>query len=100
MSGRADLGFAEQDEIAALWRSHGWVVVVPAELDVAMGYGPPEYGYPWDVALRIDEVVLETVDAIVLAPSWEKSKGCKRELAKALELGLQVLFADHPVKAA
>ena len=52
----------------------------------------------WAPAMRECMSHLETCDAIVLTGGWEKSRGCRAELARAYELKLTVYFGLDQVE--
>jgi hypothetical protein len=85
------------DAAAALWRSKGWEVINPAEIDRQEDGAAPTLETPVDVPplpfsvyMRRDITALLTVDAIAFLPGWENSKGAcvERVVAEALDLFL------------
>lgn len=45
--------------------------------------------------MRLDMAMLEMCSAIYMLPGWSVSEGAKRELDRAVELGLKVYYADQ-----
>ncbi len=79
----------------------GWDVVNPARIDAEHGINPFRLplGWDWnkqppnttyDELLERDLGELVACDAILLFGDWRNSKGANIELAKAIELGLEV----------
>lgn len=96
--------FPEFDKAAENLFSQGWDPVNPAELDRKLGYYPEEMledsdwnslpeGFPLKEIVAKDIEALIECDAIYMLAGWEKSKGAKAEIAVAIWLGLEVLFA-------
>ncbi len=52
----------------------------------------------WPPAMRECMSHLETCDAIVLTGDWQKSKGCRAELAAAYGWKLKVYFGMHEIE--
>lgn len=79
-------------------RKAGFAVENPAEIGAL--YGTPEQIND-DPALlaavvKAELAALDTCNAICLLPGWEKSEGARRELARALQLGLPItVFCEH-----
>lgn len=100
-------GWPAFEAAAIKWRAAGWDIVTPTEIDEAVGMVDVErsttFGaimsvtlrgtITWEQILKIDLAVIDTCDAIILLPGWEKSRGARRELAHALSLGLEVHLA-------
>ena len=96
--------FPEFDKAAEKLFNEGWDPVNPAELDRELGYHPEEMpvsfdwnslpeGFPLKEIVAKDIDALTECDAIYMLAGWERSKGAKAELAVAIWLGLEVLFA-------
>jgi len=45
----------------------------------------------YDFWMSFDEIILDKCDGLILAPNWHKSKGCIRELERAIRLNLPIL---------
>jgi hypothetical protein len=74
-------------EAAAKWlRLAGHEVVSPHEVN------PPSVGFdhPWDWYMRRDLVALMDVEAVVVLPGWEASKGAGLETYIARALGMPI----------
>ena len=73
-------------------RKAGFAVENPAEIGAL--YGTPEQinDDPALLAAVVEAELhaLDTCNAICLLPGWEKSEGARRELARALQLGLAI----------
>ena len=83
---------------AARAREAGFAVVNPAEIGAQ--FGTPEEingNHALLAAVVAAELhALDTCNAICLLPGWEKSEGARRELARALQLGLPItVFCEH-----
>ena len=81
------------DKTAAMLRSLGLFVVNPTEVSALMG-SSEEIDADKAMLERLfeaDLALLKTCDAIALLPGWERSEGAKRELAAAIEAGLDVV---------
>lgn len=46
--------------------------------------------------MKADLKMLERCDCIALMPGWQESEGCKRELLRAIELGMRVFVIHSP----
>lgn len=104
MRGIPFYNFPEFDKAAETLFNQGWDPVNPAELDRELGYHPEEMpvnfdwnsipeGFPLKSIVAKDIDALTECDAIYMLAGWERSKGAKAELAVAIWLGLEVLFA-------
>lgn len=82
-----DWNHPEFSRVAEIYRSRGYEVINPADLDVAAGDVGLE---PWHVYLRRDIKVLADCTRIVMLPGWENSKGARLEHHIAQELGMTV----------
>lgn len=101
MRGHALFNFPAFDAVSAIFRNYGIDVVSPADISRQDGFDPatlPE-DYDWsqlpdfldfDTLIEHDLRALSTCDSIALLPGWNTSQGARMELAKALELGLDV----------
>ena len=67
--------------------------IVADETEKRLGRKPTYYEYIED-----DLKALSTCDAIFMMNGWTDSKGCKIELAKALELNLIILNKDTKLR--
>lgn len=86
MTGYPEHNYPAFHKEAEKWRAAGFEVVNPAELNT------PEKD--WQECMRRDIAVLTTVDAIVLLPGWENSRGARLELRIAMELGMRVIVQN------
>lgn len=104
MRGIPFYNFPEFDRAAEKLFNEGWDPVNPAELDRELGYHPEDMpvnfdwnsipeGFPLKAIVAKDIDALTECDAIYMLAGWEKSKGAKAEVAVAMWLGLEVLFA-------
>lgn len=93
--------FPAFDAAAADLRSHGIIVVSPAEIDRAQGFDPTALPDDWDwsklpdgfdlkATAKRDIEALASCDAIHLLPGWESSVGARAERAVAEWIGLGV----------
>lgn len=95
MSGYPEFNFAAFDDATLKLRMEGWQVISPAEMDRRnLGFDPagmtgkermPENGTMY---ARQDLTALLTVDAVMLLPGWEDSKGANNEAMIATMLGV------------
>lgn len=83
MTGLPDLNFPAFHRAAAQLRALGYQVVNPAEINT-------DPAADWLTCMRAGIKQLVDVDAIVMLPGWERSKGATLEHAIAVGLGLQV----------
>ena len=83
MTGYEAFNYPAFHEAAAFWRSCGYEVVSPAELN-------PDTGGQWEDYLRADLRALLDCDAIALLTGWEASRGASLELHVAKALGMEV----------
>lgn len=94
MTGIPENNFPAFRDAAARLRAEGWEIVNPVELDEEEGIastatlGDPEY----KDALARDLRQLMDVEAIVLLPGWETSKGARTELSLARHYGLAIYY--------
>lgn len=72
-----------------LWQK-GYAVICP-HLNSAYMDGVAS----WETFMEADLLILSKCDAIYMLPGWEKSTGARMELAKAKELGLDVLVGHY-----
>ena len=75
------------NEAAEYLRNEGHVPVNPAVMLDDPGLEYEEY-------MDIDFKMLEHCDGIYMLRGWEKSIGARREIAKAIRLGLQVMLEE------
>lgn len=83
MTGYPEFNYPAFAKAAAYWRSCGFEVVSPAELN-------PSTGGQWADYLRADLKALLTCDAIAMLAGWETSRGALLELYVARALGMEV----------
>ena len=104
MRGIPMFNFPAFNEASATLRSLGHEVFSPAEKDAEAGQDgtKPALNISHYMAIDLPEVC--KADAVVVLPGYEKSQGCKIELAVATEVGKQVLDyrtlqpLDHPFR--
>ncbi len=95
MSGRKDHNFPAFYRAARLWRSLGFEVVNPAEMDESEDHEALAKA-PWDYYLRRDLRALTRCDAIAMLPGWRRSHGARLEHHVARQLHMDVYEADQP----
>lgn len=83
MSGIPELNFPLFNKVAADFRSMGYDVVNPAELDAGLTTETREY------YMRRDLALVPMCDVLVHLEGWEKSRGAKAENFVACECGLE-----------
>ena len=103
MRGVPLFNFPKFDRAAEEFRSLGWRVISPAEMDRERGFDPTTLGtdlsegvspaFLKDAILR-DLTAIIDCTALALLPGWETSAGAKVELALARFLGLTVINAE------
>jgi nucleoside 2-deoxyribosyltransferase len=83
MTGLPDYNFSAFNEAALKLREEGFKVISPAELDEDSGPEPPaegeKYGPEYVAYLKRDVQHVIEVDAVVVLPGWDKSRGAKFE---------------------
>jgi nucleoside 2-deoxyribosyltransferase len=99
MRGLPQYNFPAFREATAAWRSKGWDVVSPAEMDESIGFTEnsptPNQEFLKD-AMRRDVEAILSCDAIALLADWKLSKGVAVEVALAEFLGLPIWSAYAP----
>ena len=85
MTGMPDWNFPAFHAAAEKWRENGWEIENPAETDDGDTTKPREY------YMRLDLEKVMSVDAVIVLPAWENSKGAKLEIAVAREIGIAVI---------
>jgi hypothetical protein len=96
MRGYPLFNFPLFDAVAAMWRTWGWEVVNPAEVDREQDGLDPENPLPerpFSEYMRRDIELILTVDAIAFLPAWERSQGARIEHTVATALGLKLYDA-------
>lgn len=94
MTGLPEFNFPAFNEAAAKLRAMGYEVENPAE-------NPEPSCGSWLAYMRMAVRQVSRVDALVLLPGWEKSRGARVEFNLAVGLGLSVMtLADATVKEA
>ena len=94
------LNFPEFYRIEALWRSWGWDVVNPAQMDKDHGHDPyvdkemEKNGLNFAECMARDLPAVASCGAIALMTGWEKSEGANAELKHAVALGKEVYDAN------
>ena len=96
MSGLPECNRPAFEALRLRLRAEGHFVICPAELDVLpkeQGAGAPASENLWRGFLIRDIAMLLTcqLDAIVMLPGWEKSRGSRLEMLAAMMVGLEVL---------
>lgn len=87
MTGLPEFNFPAFHAAAAALRSRGFEVENPAE-------NPTPACGSWLAYMRMAVAQVATVDAVVLLPGWEQSRGAKVEFRLAEGLGLQVMTLE------
>jgi uncharacterized protein DUF4406 len=96
MRGLPQHNFPAFHAAADLWRTWGWEVVSPAEIDQKLdGFdgSNPEAEKPFHVVMRRDIEAILTVDAIAFLPGFERSQGSKIEHMVGATLSLDMYDA-------
>lgn len=103
MTGIKNYNWPAFESTAAEYRSLGWDIVSPTEMDEERGDVEvtrfkngkvksvrtlPSFDYA--KVLAEDLRIIETVDAIILLPGWQNSRGACLELSHALGLGKEI----------
>lgn len=83
MTGLPEFNFPAFHDAATRLRARGWEVENPAE-------NPEPACRSWLGYMRMAVAQVAKVDALVMLPGWEKSKGARVEFALAVGLGLSV----------
>jgi hypothetical protein len=93
MSCLPDLNIAVFRRAQAQLVDLGFSVIVPHDLTPARRPDESDSAF-YDRCLSIDLAALGTCGLIALLPGWQLSKGARRELAQALDDGLDILLLD------
>ena len=96
MRGRPNFNYPTFHFYAARAREAGFEVENPAEIGATFGT-PKEINDNRELLAAVVEAelyALDTCHAICLLPGWERSEGARRELARALQLGLRIYVAQ------
>jgi hypothetical protein len=110
MTGIPQFNFPAFDETAEALRCDGYEVKSPAEMDdpatraaaMASPDGAPgsgsSNGETWGDFLARDVKMLadDGIEAVVVLPGWERSKGARLETFVAYLVGLPILYIDGP----
>lgn len=106
MRGYPEFNFPAFDKASAAWRSKGWQVISPAEMDREAGFNPR--GMTGTEPLNVTQMaafverdlgairslISARGDGIVLLAGWEESRGATAEKAVAEWLGLSIFLDD------
>ena len=98
MRGHADWNFPSFFAASEFLEQQGYAAINPAQLDIDAGYPlerlklltPEEFQEFLKGAMKRDLEAIQSCDALVLLPGWEKSKGARAERAVAEWAGLRV----------
>jgi len=95
MRGHPLYNFPAFDAAAVYLQQYDFDVVSPADMDREQGFDP-EWATisdnEYEAAMARDLAAIEKCDGIYLLRGWERSQGARREVAKAIELGLSILL--------
>ena len=83
MTGVLDLNFPAFNSLAETLRSHGHEVENPAEINL-------DPSADWASCMRVDLLMLDACEGIVMLPGWDKSPGAQIERLWAIRTGKQV----------
>ena len=93
MTGYKDFNFPMFDTWEKILKSRGYDVVNPANIDRKYGLEKVlNDKNTFDAMINEELEELGKCDTIFLLNGWEKSKGTRRELKKALELGHEIML--------
>lgn len=90
MTGLPDFNYPAFNAVAAKLRGLGYSVVNPAENFGGRGDHPAGR----TAYMRVDIGHVLNVDAVVVLPGWQNSRGARLEVAVALEIDLPVIDAE------
>lgn len=93
MTGLVDLNIAVFRQAQALLADRGFSAIVPHDLTPERRPDESDSAF-YDRCLSLDLAALGTCGQIALLPGWQGSKGARRELAQALDDGLDILLLD------
>jgi hypothetical protein len=102
MSGHVDYNFPAFFAASEFLEQQGYTAINPAQLDIDAGYPlerlklltPEEFQEFLKGAMKRDLDAIQSCDALVLLPGWEKSKGARAERAVAEWAGLRVGYLN------
>lgn len=95
MRGYPLYNFPAFDAGAEFLRSYGHDVLSPADLDRAVGFDPATAEISdeeYEAAMARDLAAIAKCHGIYLLRGWERSHGARREVARAIELGLSIML--------
>lgn len=96
MTGYEDFNFPMFDTWEKILKSRGYDVVNPANIDRKHGLEKVlNDKNAFDAMINEELEELGKCDTIFLLSGWEKSKGTRRELKKALELGHDIMLQEN-----
>jgi len=93
MRGKPQYNFPAFEKAATMLRSAGYLVVSPAEMDLALGFDPDNDRVltpaEYEEFLQRDFEMLKECDGIALIDEWETSSGTQREIREAIYNGIR-----------
>jgi hypothetical protein len=90
MSGIKDYNYPEFNRVAHSLRALGHEVFNPAEIKIdTTGMNKDDI---WQAYMDVCIPAVEKCSMIYMLNGWEKSKGAKKELNKAFDLGLEIKY--------
>jgi hypothetical protein len=93
MRGHPLYNFPAFDAASIHLRAYGHDIISPADMDREHGFDPATSEFSeadYEAAMARDMAAIEKCDGIYLLRGWERSAGARREVAKAIELGLSI----------
>jgi hypothetical protein len=91
MTGLPESNYPAFHDAARVLRGMGYTVENPAE-------NPRPPGGEWVEYMRMSLRQLSRVDALVMLPGWQNSRGARIEVDTALKLGLNVFTFEEAVR--
>lgn len=94
MTGLPEYNAPEFKRHADYWRSKGYTVLSPPELDNG------DHTRDWSYYIRRDlRLLLSDVDRVYLLDGWEKSRGARLEVTVAKAIGIPLHWAEDGTMA-